>query len=59
MSINGNNNGNGGGNRFNGGNGHSGTGNVNATVKREPLGNLFVAGEGCGGGGPDPKRIRR
>jgi hypothetical protein len=39
----------------NGNNG--GNGNANATAKREPLGNIFVAGDE--GGGPDPKRMRR
>jgi len=43
----------------NGVNGFKGNGNVGGanTVKREPLGNLFVAGED--NGGPDPKRMRR
>jgi len=34
-------------------------GNTNAAMKREPLGNLFTGGEEVGGGGPDPKRMRR
>lgn len=37
----------------------NGNGNTNGTGKREPLGNLFAAGEDAGGGGPDPKRMRR
>ena len=50
-------NGNGRGNGHN--NSNNGNGNTNATVKREPLGNLFTVGEVVGGGGPDPKRMRR
>lgn len=37
----------------------NGSGNTNATVKREPLGNLFVASEDGRSGGPDPKRVKR
>jgi len=40
-------------------NGHNDNGNTNASVKREPLGSLFVVGEDGEGGGADPKRMRR
>jgi hypothetical protein len=40
------------------GNGNGNNNNGNGTMKREPLGNLFTA-ENVGGGGPDPKRVRR
>jgi len=60
MPTNGNSNGNGnGGKEFNGNGNNNNNGNANATAKREPLGTLFTGGEDVGGGGPDPKRMRR